>query len=124
MQTISLSGYYNKICCPFCKKLILPSTEGGWDSDKNVCKHLLYIYSNDPEFYFLSKEVKAQLKEKGYNLTMIENLLKEDEFNNSYDVFDLSEIVEYPNAFEFDLDFGDMNGISFFVAFSPSLSEV
>jgi hypothetical protein len=118
MQTINFSGYYDKICCPFCKKLILPNSDEEWDVDNNICKHILYIYDNDSNLHYLSNEVKKQLSDKGYNIEIIEDLITQE-----HEEFYLNSVIDYPNAFEFEFDSGVPNGVYLYIAFSPFLNE-
>lgn len=118
IQTFRLSGYYEKIHCPYCAKKLTPSVIDAWQGDTSFCRHVLYVQTLD-SIEYLSKEAENQLETKGFNLEILKDLVFTEK---GVDLF-LNDILYYPNTLEIEVDSGVPFGNFLYIGISPFLNE-
>jgi len=118
IQTFRLSGYYEKIHCPYCAKKLMPSLMEAWQGDASFCRHVLYIQTLD-SIEYLSKEAKKQLETKGFNIEILKDLLYKEKDIGLF----LNDLLAYPNTLEIEIDSGVPFGNFLYIGISPFLNE-
>ena len=118
IQTFHLSGYYEKIHCPYCAKKLTPSLKDTWQGDTSFCRHVLYVQTLD-SIEYLSKEAVNQLETKGFNIEILKDLIFTEK---GVDLF-LNDILDYPNTLEIEVDSGVPFGNFLYIGISPFLNE-
>ena len=118
VQTFRLSGYYDKIHCPYCAKKLTHSLMDAWEGDTSFCRHILYVQTLD-SIEYLSKEAINQLEVKGFNIKILKELITTE---RGVDLF-LNDILDYPNTLEIEVDSGVPFGNFLYIGISPFLNE-
>ena len=118
IQTFHLSGYFDKIHCPYCAKKLTPSLINAWQGNTSFCRHVLYVQTLESIDY-LSKEAINQLENKGFNIEILKELIFTEE---GIDLF-LNNILDYPNTLEIEIDSGVPYGNFLYIGISPFLNE-
>jgi len=118
IQTFHLSGYYDKIHCPYCAKKLTPNLIDAWQGDTSFCRHVLYIQTLD-SIEYLSKEASNQIEAKGFNIEILKELIFTEKGSDLF----LNNILEYPNTLEIEIDSGVPFGNFLYIGISPFLNE-
>jgi hypothetical protein len=118
IQTFHLSGYYDKIHCPYCAKKLTPNLIDAWQGDTSFCRHVLYIQTLD-SIEYLSKEASNQIEAKGFNIEILKEIIFTEKGSDLF----LNNILEYPNTLEIEIDSGVPFGNFLYIGISPFLNE-
>jgi hypothetical protein len=118
IQTFHLSGYYDKIHCPYCAKKLTPSLIDAWEDNTSFCRHVLYVQTLD-SIEYLSKEASSQIEAKGFDIKILKELI----FNEKGNELFLNDILDYPNTLEIEVDSGVPFGNFLYIGISPFLNE-
>ena len=118
IHTFHLTGYYDKIHCPYCAKKLTPNLMNAWQGDTSFCRHVLYVQTLD-SIEYLSKEAVNQLETKGFNIEILKDLVFTEK---GVDLF-LNDILDYPNTLEIEVDSGVPFGNFLYIGISPFLNE-